>query len=81
MHIVNATPPAGLPAQLIVLDREIAQRHPAKAFYLRVQVENGAQHIDLDGAVTPLDARQLAREKGYEPTHWMVAAEGRPTMF
>ncbi|WP_269764689.1 hypothetical protein [Burkholderia ubonensis] len=41
MQIVNATPPAGLPALLIVLDRE----------------------------------------KGYEPTHWMVAAEGRPTMF
>ncbi|KVD66867.1 hypothetical protein WL22_23735 [Burkholderia ubonensis] len=81
MQIVNATPPAGLPALLIVLDREIAQRHPAKAFYLRVEVENGAKHIDLDGAVTPLDARQLAREKGYEPTHWMVAAEGRPTMF
>lgn len=31
--------------------------------------------------MTPLDARRLARENGYEPTHWMDAAEGRPTMF
>lgn len=69
MHIVNATPPAGLPDQLIVVDREIAQRHPAKAFYLRVQVEKGTQHVDLDGAVTPLDAGRLAREKGTEPPH------------
>lgn len=81
MQKVNGTPPADFPALVVVMDREIARRQPAKAFFLRMQVEGGVEHVDLDGAVTPLDARKLAREKGYEPTHWMEATDTRPTTF
>lgn len=81
MQVINATPPADFPAQVIVTDKELAQRHPAKAFYLRVAVAEGADHVDLDGAVTPVEARRMAREKGYEPTHWMEVGDIRPMMF
>ena len=68
MQVCNATPPADFPSQVIVMDKELARRHPAKAFYLRVAVADGVEHVDLDGAVTPVEARRMAREKGYEPT-------------
>lgn len=73
--------PGDFPSQVIVMDKELAQRYPGKAFYLRVAIENGVDQIDLDGAVTPIDARRLAREKGYEPTHWMRVGDAWPRMF
>lgn len=81
MQIVDATPPADFPTQVIVMDKELGKRHPNKVFYLRVAVENGIDHIDLDGAVTPLDARRMARAQGYEPTHWMMVGDSRPMRF
>lgn len=81
MQTTAATPPADFPAQVIIMDKELGQRHPAKAFYLRLAVENGTDHIDLDGAVTPVEARRMACEKGYAPTHWMMVGDARPMMF
>lgn len=62
-----------LPSVMVVMqDKEFAKRHPDKAFYLRVeQSEHEIHCIDLPGAVTPLDGRRIARELGYEPTHWV----------
>jgi len=64
---------ATLPAIMVVMqDKDFAQRHPDKAFYLRV--ERSPQEvdvIDLPGAVTPLDGRRIARSLGFEPTHWV----------
>ncbi|WP_020203541.1 hypothetical protein [Cupriavidus sp. WS] len=81
MQIIEATPPTDFPAQVVVMDKEVGRRHPSKAFYLRVAVEDGTDHIDLEGAITPLEARKIAREKGYEPTHWMEVGSIRPTVF
>ena len=82
MKIVNATPPADFPKLCIILDREIGARHPSKAFYLRVQKDNGdVDTVDLDGSVTPVDARSKARALGYEPTHWMEATDSMPMRF
>jgi hypothetical protein len=78
---IDAMPPADFPAQVVILDKELGQRHPDKAFYLRVQVENGVDHVDLDGAVTPLDARRIARSKGYSPRHWMQVGDARPMLY
>lgn len=81
MDIIDATPPADFPAQVVIMDRGHGQRHPNKAFYLRVIVENGVDTVDLDGAVTPMGARKIARAKGYEPTHWMEVKDLRPTPY
>ncbi len=81
MKITNATPPADFPVQCIILDRELGKRHPGKAFYLRVATAQGVDQVDLDGAVTPLDARRIAQEKGYDPAHWMATDDARPWRF
>lgn len=81
MKIVDATPPADFPAQVVIMDKEIGKRHPNKTFYLRVQTESGAEHVDLDGAVTPVEARRIAQDKGYAPTHWMMVSDSSPMMF
>jgi hypothetical protein len=81
LNIINATPPADFPNQVIILDKELGRRHPNKAFYLRVQTEDGVEHVDLAGAVTPVEARSMAREKGYAPTHWMMVGDAGPMMF
>lgn len=64
--------PSNLPGQIVVMDRELGQRHPDKTVYLRLAQPDGTvKMVDLDGAVTPVGARKLARGKGHEPTHWM----------
>jgi hypothetical protein len=80
MNIKDATPPADFPSQVIMLDKDLAKRHPNKAFYLRVaRPDGGVDHVDLDGAVTPIDARKIAVGNGYEPTHWMEVRDLWPT--
>lgn len=81
MEIIDATPPADFPDQVVIMDKELGKRHPNKAFCLRVKIEDGVDCIDLDGAVTPRDARKIARDKGYSPTHWMVVGEARPNRY
>lgn len=82
MKIIDATPPADFPSLVVVMDRALGQKNPNKTFYLRVAKADGhVGHVDLDGAVTPVDARRLAREKGYDPTHWMAADDARPMMY
>jgi hypothetical protein len=78
MNIIDATPPKDFPQQVIVMDREFAKRHPSKAFYLRVGQADSpdVDIVHLDDAVTPVQARNMAVEKGYEPTHWMEVANG-----
>ena len=82
MRIVDATPPADFPEQVIMMDRDLAKRHPEKGFYLRVKDKYGhVSTVDLDNSVTPLDARSKARAQGFEPTHWMEVTDLRPTHF
>jgi hypothetical protein len=81
MEIIDCTPPSNLPAQLIMLDKDLSRRHPEKEFFLRVANGQNVGHIDLDGAVTTLDARRIARAKGFDPKHWAEAHTGRVTPF
>ncbi|HRQ48802.1 MAG TPA: hypothetical protein PK725_17735 [Rhodocyclaceae bacterium] len=81
MNFIDATPPADFPAQVVIMDPELGLLHPNKTFYLRVGSADGADHAELDGAVTPVEARRMAREKGFDPTHWMMVGDARPTMF
>lgn len=82
MKIIDATPPADFPSLIIIMNKELGKRHPSKVFYLRVALpDGGAKHVDLDDAVTPVDARKMARAKGYEPTHWMEVRDLSPTPY
>ncbi|UDM18928.1 hypothetical protein [Vogesella sp. XCS3] len=82
MKIVDATPPKDFPAQVVVMqDRAFAQRNPSKAFYLRVVDGESVKQVDLDNAVTPLDARRIAIEQGFEPTHWIDSNDGMLARF
>ncbi len=75
---INATPAQDMPAQVIVLDAELAQRHPGKGFYLRVvQGPLDTDMVDLDGEHTLPGAVALARSKGYATTHWMETTSER----
>jgi hypothetical protein len=76
MKSFDGTPPADFPHQVIIMDREIALRHPEKGFCVRVASASSRDVtlIDLDGAISPVHARRLAIEKGYNPTHWIDAA-------
>ena len=82
MKIINATPPKDFPSQVIMMDSKFAQRHPSKAFYLRVSKDNGdVDVIDLDDILTVPQARKMAEAKGYAPSHWMDVAIGVPSSF
>lgn len=69
------------PFMVVMQDSDFAKRHPDKAFYLRVaHSEHDIDIVDLPGAITPLDARRIARDLGYEPTHW-IQPGGMPWKF
>jgi hypothetical protein len=82
MQIIDATPPADFPAQVIMMDKELAKTNSKKGFYLRISLPGGeVKHVDLDDMVTPVGARKAARAQGYEPTHWMRVGDLTPTRF
>jgi hypothetical protein len=83
MNIINATPPADYPAQVIVAQEQwFAAKHPDSAYWLRIAGEHGgARAIQLPGAVGPAHARRLARDAGFEPTHHTNPGDGRPRLF
>lgn len=71
-----------LPAQMIVVDTELRASRPEKAYYLRLKVDGGCDHVDLGNATCPAHARSIARGMGYEPTHWRSSPNGgRPCPF
>jgi hypothetical protein len=72
---------SALPAQLVMMDKARAKRDPKSGFYLRVAVANGADTVELKGAVTARDALCMAKAKGYSPTHWMEVGGTHPTKF
>ena len=61
MKIIDATPPADFPAQVIVAqDARFTKRHPQAAYYLRVQGPNNAVRAhELPGAIGTGHAREL----------------------
>ena len=76
MKPIDATPPADFPKQVIVMDREIATRHPSKGFYLRVGQDNGDVNIvKINGEMTLAGAVKAAHAKGYTPSHWMETTD------
>lgn len=83
MKTFDATPPADYPEQVIVAqDKEFTKRNPNAAYYLRVKLpENGVDVRQLPGAVGPAHARQMAKEMGFDPTHWTDTGDSRPHLF
>ncbi len=82
MKLIDATPPANFPHEVIVLDSEIAQRHPTQAFYLRVRVADAeVRTMRLAGECTLAGARSEARRLGYQPTHFLETSIGYPTLL
>ena len=83
MKIIDATPPADYPRQIIICDAEFAKRYQDKFCYLRVANEDdsGVKVVDLDGAVTPQEARNMAVAMGFDPTHWHDVALVTPIRF
>jgi hypothetical protein len=78
IRIFDATPPADFPSQVIVTqDQYFIDRNPGAAYYLRVKVSDvRVETHQLPGAVGPAHARRMAREKGFDPTHWTSAGQG-----
>ncbi len=77
MNIINATPPADFPEQVIVAqDQEFAHRHPEAAYWLRVAEGGAVQGIPLPGAVGPWHACRIAQGLGYAPTHYTDPGSG-----
>ncbi len=74
---LHASPQTGQDRACLVRQSDGTER----AFYLRIKVEAGIEHVDLDNAVTPREARQMAISQGYAPTHWMTVGDLRPTRF
>lgn len=74
MIVLNATPPAGMPSQVVVLDREAAK------LYLRRILQRGevATH-QLAGEATLPGAVAAAIAQGFHPTHWMDTADSIPS--
>jgi len=82
MNIVNATPPANFPAQVIVQhDQAFCDRNLLDAYYLRVQQNDKVDAIRLTGAVTMVDARQMSASMGYSPTHYTMPGQGQDFLF
>ena len=83
MQIINATPPADFPAQVIMAhDAAFASRHPDDAYYLRVKGGEGSvQTYRLTGAIGTGHARLMAKSMGFEPTHWTLPGDGHAFMF
>ena len=83
MKIIDATPPADYPEQVVVAqDAAFIERHPEAAYWLRVKlVNNGVDAHQLPGAVGPAHARQMAAALGFAPTHWTNPGESRPHLF
>ncbi|MFK4705944.1 hypothetical protein ABIC83_002783 [Roseateles asaccharophilus] len=83
----DATPPPGMPAHCLVMDRELASRHPDKGFYLRVRLgddaggDQGCDIVELTGECTLPGAVRAAIAKGYTPTHWMETTWTRPSQL
>jgi hypothetical protein len=71
MQIIDPTPAADFPAQVIVVqDSAFGVRNPQAAYYLRVQGENYAFRAhELPNAIGTGHARQMACAMGLEPTH------------
>jgi hypothetical protein len=83
-NTTDCTPPADIPDQVIMMeDTDFGRRHPDKAFYLRLKVnERDVDFVDLGpGIVTPLGARARAKELGYSPAHWCRVSDGSVTQF
>jgi hypothetical protein len=70
-------PIPGFPEEMIVFDREFT-RAP---FYLRKQVAEAVELIELDGAMSLPAAKQIAEDKGYAPTHWIERGHREPVKF
>ena len=83
MKIIDATPPADYPQQVVVAqDAAFAARNPSAAYWLRVRLQdNGVGVHQLPGAVGPAYARQMALALGFAPTHWTNPGDSRPHLF
>lgn len=79
--VIDATPPAGFPDQVLVLDPDAAKRHPGKGYYLRVQTAGGVDTVHIDGEHTLPGARAKAEALGYRPSHWLELPSGYPIRF
>ena len=83
MRIIDCTPPADFPDQVIMTQSAaFIERHPEAAHYLRIKSDgNNVKVVQLTGAIGTGHARQMAREMGYDPTHWTFPGEGEAFRF
>jgi hypothetical protein len=83
MNIVDTIPPADYPAQVIVAQEPwFVAEHPEAAYWLRIGTNGcGARSVQRPGAVGPAHASRLAREMGFESTHYTDPGDGRPWLF
>lgn len=78
MKIINATPPANFPEQVVVAqDDAFIKRNPEAAYWLRVRgLGANVEVYQLPCAVGPSHAKKIAQNKGFNPTHWINSSEG-----
>lgn len=82
MKIVDATPPANLPDLIIVMDREVADKHCGKGIHLRIKLPNsGADIICLEDESTLPGAVAKFKAMGYEPKHFMFTHNAAPSLI
>ncbi len=64
---------------VVVMDRRIVASgdYRSSPYFLRVNEGGRTKIIDLNSAVSPADARRIAIEKGFEPTHWIRVEGGQ----
>ncbi|WP_321907917.1 hypothetical protein [Burkholderia cepacia] len=82
MELFEATPPSDFPKEVIVLNNDLADRHPDQGFYLRVQSSDKAVNVlRLTGECTLPGAREASAKLGFRPTHWIETRIGVPVQF
>lgn len=81
--MIDATPPADYPDQVVVAqDERFVARHPDAAYWLRVKRPNNGVDVHLlTGAIGPAHARRIACAKGFDPTHWTNPGDSLPHLF
>ena len=70
-----------MPKQVIIFDRDLGNKHPNEAFYLRIQDGNDVYQVNLPGSASPFHARTKAQDLGYSPTHWKEVGKNHINAF
>ncbi|MBB4861669.1 hypothetical protein HNP46_000480 [Pseudomonas nitritireducens] len=82
MNIIDATPPANLPDLIIVMDREVADKHCGNGIHLRIKLpNNGVDIVRLENESTLPGAVSKFKAMGFEPKHYMFTHAATPSLI